>query len=301
MNTATWLPPAQARVARLVAAGLGNSEIAFRTGLPALRVNTLVQRLREGLRLPDSASRAMLVHHLIAQRYIPVPARDTRPALIPTEARLVRAWGEHATRLAVAEALAMPPVEVDLWTQTLLRKIHARSTAHLVALGHALGAFASTPLDANAPLPLRPGLLPPARATALGLAARGMGKEEIASRLHVSPDTVTSHLKAARAALGCPPRTALHVLVHTLFATGAATPPSLAVPAPPVTAAQLRLWKAITTNSLLSDIANAVGTTPQAVRPAVRHLTAHAGTDSALGLVVRGHAWNWWDWKEVTT
>ncbi|MFF4767390.1 helix-turn-helix transcriptional regulator [Streptomyces sp. NPDC001255] len=290
---ATWLPPAQARIARLTAAGWSNHQIALRTGIPALRVNTLVVGLREHLRLPESASRAMLVHHLINQRYIPAPAHGARPALVPMEARIVRAWALYPTRATVAEALGLSADEILLWTQTLLRKIRARNVAHLVALGHALHVLGSTDINVRAPLPLRPELLSPARATTLGLLARGMPPQEIATHMGLAPDTVASHLKAARRALGCPRGTALHVLVHRTFASGAATPPTLRIPAPPVTATQLRLWRAVAANSLHSDIARAAGLSPGTVRQAIARLAAHAGTDSALGLVVRGHAWNW--------
>ncbi|MFI0219893.1 LuxR C-terminal-related transcriptional regulator [Streptomyces lydicus] len=118
----------------------------------------------------------------------------------------------------------------------------------------------------------------------------GASNSVISQQLHLTTDSVASHLRMARKKLGCP-GSSRPVLVHAILTTHQVAPPACHRPAPDFTEAELILLNAIAEHSLSADIARCVGGSGANVRGGVDALIKKACADNPTHLVGLGHAW----------
>jgi DNA-binding CsgD family transcriptional regulator len=119
---------------------------------------------------------------------------------------------------------------------------------------------------------------------------RGATNSEIATRLHLAPETVKTHLRAIRAQLNCKARCSRPVLAHTLLIHEQVGPPDAPRRDLTPTEAEMRLWRALAEHSRAADIAQAAGVTHKELYAQVQALTHKAGASDATHLVGIGHA-----------
>lgn len=143
------------------------------------------------------------------------------------------------------------------------------------------------PMKDNAPItPLRPALKNVVKHLMENLTLR-----EIAAPSAMAYETVRGYVRELRAALHCPPRCKLHVIVHMALTAGQIAPPLTHRRVPDLDAQQKLLLTAVATHSTAYEVALAAKITPADHRAAVDALLHETGTAHVMELVVLGHAW----------
>ncbi|MBT2412069.1 DNA-binding protein [Streptomyces sp. ISL-12] len=137
--------------------------------------------------------------------------------------------------------------------------------------------------------PLTP--LPPALLRVAQHLVEGTAPRDIASKMHLTPETVRHYLRQLREHLSCPPRSKPPVIVHALLTTRQLPPPTTGRPAPQLRPQEHRLLKAAAENSKADEIANASGIALAYVPSALNALLTKTRTRDVTQLIVLAHAW----------
>ncbi|MFK4120004.1 helix-turn-helix transcriptional regulator [Streptomyces longwoodensis] len=137
--------------------------------------------------------------------------------------------------------------------------------------------------------PKRPTLTQQQRRIAARL-VYGASRAEIAGQVRLSVEGVTSHLKAARAAMGCR-GTSSAVFVHALLTAREVPPPASIGPTPDFTEHDRTVIRAIAQHTRNQDIATAIGAPAKDVRTAIGAVIAKAQARNATHLVGLAHIW----------
>ncbi|MFD4574987.1 DNA-binding protein [Streptomyces sp. NPDC058417] len=121
--------------------------------------------------------------------------------------------------------------------------------------------------------------------------AEGLTYQEIVDATGLSVKTVRQYVRDIRESIHCPPRCKQPVLLHRLFTTQQATPPTTDRPAPQLTPAQEVLLRAVAEHSSGRDIAAALSI-PHADLPAMLdQLLNEMGARDTTQLVILAHGW----------
>ncbi|MGZ2359451.1 DNA-binding protein [Streptomyces sp. 372A] len=143
------------------------------------------------------------------------------------------------------------------------------------------------PMKDNAPItPLRPALKNVVKHLMENLTLR-----EIAAPSAMAYETVRGYVREVRAALHCPPRCKLHVIVHMALTAGQIAPPATHRRVPDLDAQQKLLLIAVATHSTRYEVALAAKIAPVDLEPAVDALLRDTGAAHVMELVVLGHSW----------
>ncbi|MET9117550.1 sigma-70 family RNA polymerase sigma factor [Streptomyces longwoodensis] len=118
----------------------------------------------------------------------------------------------------------------------------------------------------------------------------GPSRAEIAGQVRLSVEGVTSRLKAARKAMGCPGSSSA-VFVHALLTAREVPPPASIGPAPDFTEQDRAIIWAIAQHTRKQDIATAIGVPAKDVRAAIGAVVAKAQACNATHLVGLAHIW----------
>ncbi|KOU40201.1 hypothetical protein ADK55_32085 [Streptomyces sp. WM4235] len=138
--------------------------------------------------------------------------------------------------------------------------------------------------------PVKP--LPPAQKRIAEHLVQGLSNNEIATKEHLSLDTVSSHIRGMRQSLHCPPRASRPVLVHTLLLHRQVTTPQFPPQRPTFQPSEVEqlLLKAIAEHSAPADIARAAKIAPSDVKARTQDLVRAAGVIDSTRLMSLGHA-----------
>ncbi|MET8577282.1 helix-turn-helix transcriptional regulator [Streptomyces sp. NPDC005012] len=150
------LTPAERRVAALLVAGLGNSQIAERLGLSTGSVTGHLRHISR--KFPAALTREAKAHAILCARQVaPPPAPKDVPKLTEFDLRLLRAVAELPSTHDIAHAAGVAVTDTRPAIQDLVRKTNATNAVHLVGHAHAWGLLG----DATVPPHQSPAALPP--------------------------------------------------------------------------------------------------------------------------------------------
>ncbi|MET9110069.1 LuxR C-terminal-related transcriptional regulator [Streptomyces zhihengii] len=118
----------------------------------------------------------------------------------------------------------------------------------------------------------------------------GLSNSEIAVQVHLTLETVRSHISTMRLRLHCPPRASRAVLAHTLLRLQQVPPPELTLRHSFVPDAEERqLIHALAKHSPRGDIARAAGIPTGALRTRTDGLVRQAGAANVPHLIGLAH------------
>lgn len=130
--------------------------------------------------------------------------------------------------------------------------------------------------------------LTPAQKRVLQHVAAGLTNQEAPQVLGMQPGTVIGHLLSVGYKFGVTSRAAK---VHAALASRQITAPAAETSAPDLTAGELRLLRAVATQSGREQIAVAAKVAPADVNPRVQDLVAKANARNSAHLVGLAHTW----------
>jgi DNA-binding NarL/FixJ family response regulator len=145
--------------------------------------------------------------------------RPRFPRLTDREMAILRLVAEGLTKREIGRELYLSENTVKTYLRHTMRKVGARSSAHLVHLAHALGV-----LDIGSGRTSTMARITRQRTRVVHLVAEGLTNADIAAAMHLATSTVMGYVQRVARAMGARNRAHVVHLAHLAGVFGTAEP-----------------------------------------------------------------------------